>query len=92
MAPLRAPFVRFKENAGEGEVEEVSCGNGGFQETVGDLLTCSYRFGVWIVTPMLFGMAIAPKLMRIVVGILANITTVNFMHRLYLGAKNYGNP
>lgn len=39
-APLRAPLVKFKEETGEGEVEEQSCREGGIEEAVGDLLTC----------------------------------------------------
>ncbi len=89
-APLRAPFVRFKEEAGEGEVEEESRRDGSFKEAVGDLLTCPYCIGVWIVTPMWFGMALAPRLTRFVAGILATVTTADFMHRAYLKAKAWG--
>ena len=88
-APIRAPFVRFKESAGEGEVEEESRGHG-LQEAVGDLLTCPYCIGVWIITPMWFGMALAPRLTRFVAGILATVTTADFMHRVYLKAKHWG--
>lgn len=89
-APLRAPFVKFKENSGEGEVEEESRRDGGIKEAMGDLLTCPYCIGVWIVTPLWFGMALAPRLTRFVAGILATVTTADFMHRIYLKAKNWG--
>ena len=89
-APLRAPFVRFKESAGEGEVEEESRRTHGLTEAVGDLVTCPYCIGVWIATPMWFGMALAPRLTRFVAGIFATVTTADFMHRVYLKAKNWG--
>ena len=89
-APLRAPFVTFKEGAGEGEVEEESRRDGGIKEAVGDLLTCPYCIGVWIITPLWFGMALAPRLTRFIAGILATVTTADFMHRAYLKAKNWG--
>ena len=89
-APLRAPFVQFKEFTGEGEVEEESRRDGGVKEAVGDLLTCPYCMGVWIAVPMWFGMALAPRLTRFVAGILATITTADFTHRAYLKAKNWG--
>ena len=89
-SPLRAPFVRFKAEAGEGEVEEESRRDGGLKEAVGDLLTCPCCIGVWIVTPLWFGMALAPRLTRFVAGILATVTTADFMHRAYLKAKQWG--
>ena len=89
-APLRAPFVRFKESAGEGEVEEESRRTHGLTEAVGDLLTCPYCMGVWIATPLWFGMALAPRLTRFVAGIFATVTTADFMHRAYLKAKSWG--
>ena len=88
-APLRAAFVEYKKGAGEGEVEEEPRGTG-MQEAVGDLLTCPYCIGVWIVTPLWFGMALAPRLTRFVAGILATVTLSDFMHRVYLKAKNWG--
>lgn len=88
-APLRAAFVEYKKGAGEGEVEEEPRGSG-MQEAVGDLLTCPYCIAVWIVTPLWFGMALAPRLTRFVAGILATVTVSDFMQRVYLKAKNWG--
>ena len=89
-APLRAPFVTFKEEAGEGEVEEESRRDGGIKEAIGDLVTCPYCIAVWIATPLWFGMALAPRLTRFIASILATVTTADFMQRLYLKAKNWG--
>ena len=88
-APLRAAFVEYQKGAGEGEVEEEPRGTG-MQEAVGDLLTCPYCVAVWIVTPLWFGMALAPRLTRFVAGILATVTISDFMQRVYLKAKNWG--
>ena len=88
-APLRAPFVRYKGGEGEGEVEEEPRGEG-MQQALGDLLTCPYCIGVWIITPMWFGMVLAPRFTRFVAGILATVTGADFMHRLYVKAKNWG--
>lgn len=89
-APLRAPFVKFKEYTGEGEVEEESRRDGGLKEAVGDLVTCPYCMGVWIAVPLWFGLALAPRLTRFVAGILATVTTADFAHRAYLKAKKWG--
>ena len=88
-APLRAPFVEYKKGAGEGEVEEEPRGEG-MQQAIGDLVTCPYCIGVWIATPLWFGMLLAPRLTRFVVSVLASITAADFMHRVYLKAKNWG--
>ena len=88
-APLRAPFVTYKKGDGEGEVEEEPRGEG-MQQALGDLLRCPYCIGVWIVTPLWFGLMLAPRLTRFVAGILATVTSADFMHRVYVQAKNWG--
>lgn len=88
-SPLRAPFVRLKEeSAGEGEVEEEARGEG-MQRAIGDLLTCPFCIGVWIATPLWFGMLLAPRLTRFVAGILATVTGADFMHQIHIKAKNW---
>ena len=88
-ATIRAPFVTYKQGEGEGEVEEEPRGKG-MQQALGDLLTCPYCLGVWIITPLWFGMVLAPRLTRFVAGILATVTGADFMHRAYVQAKNWG--
>ena len=89
-APLRAPFVTCKKGDGEGEVEEEPCGEG-MQQAPGDLLTCPYRIGVWIIMPLWFGTILAPRLTQFVAGILASVTGADFMHRVYVKAKSRAN-
>ena len=86
---LRAPFVTYKQGEGEGEVEEEPRGEG-MRQALGDLLTCPYCIGVWIITPLWFGMVLAPRLTRFVAGILATVTGADFMHRAYVQAKTWG--
>ena len=87
-SPLRAPFVRLKDSAGEGEVEEEPRGEG-MQKALGDLVTCPYCIGVWIATPLWFGMLLAPRLTRFVAGVLVTVTGADFMHRVYVKAKSW---
>ena len=89
-APLRAPFVTYKKGAGDGEVEEDSRRTGDLREAVGDLVTCPYCIGVWVATPMWFGMMLAPRLNKFVAGTLVTMTGADFMHRAYLQAKRGG--
>ena len=87
-SPLRAPFVRLKGGAGEGEVEEEPRGEG-MQKALGDLVTCPYCIGVWIATPLWFGMLLAPRMTRFAAGVLATVTGADFMHRVYVKAKSW---
>lgn len=88
-APIRAPFVRLKGSAGEGELEEEPRGEG-LRRALGELLVCPYCVGVWVATPLWFGLALAPRLTRFVTGILTTVTLADFTHRAYLKAKKWG--
>lgn len=88
-SPLRAPFATKSKSCGEGEVEGEPKGQG-LQVTVGELLTCPYCIGMWITTPMWFGMILAPRLTRFMAGILTSVTIADFTHRAYLKAKKMG--
>lgn len=60
-APLRAPFTRFVEAAGEGEVnEEVA--RAGLAHAIGELLTCPYCIAQWVATALVAGVVAAPEL------------------------------
>jgi hypothetical protein len=60
-APLRAPFTRFVEATGEGEVNEEVVGRG-LRRAIGELLTCPYCIGQWVASALLAGMVAAPEL------------------------------
>ncbi len=44
---VRAPFTRFQDDAGPGEVDEAARGRG-MRRAVGELLVCPYCVGMWI--------------------------------------------
>ena len=49
---LRAPFTRFQESSGQGEVvEEEPCGHG-LRLAVGELLVCPYCLAQWVATAL----------------------------------------
>jgi hypothetical protein len=43
---LRAPFTRFQDDTGYGEVEEAARGTG-FRRAIGELLICQYCVSQW---------------------------------------------
>jgi hypothetical protein len=82
-APIRAPFTRFKEKAGSGEVEEETRG-AGLQEVIGELIGCPYCMSVWIASGLLLLFIVDRKLARLVCKWLALITASHFLHRFYV--------
>ena len=46
-SPFRAPFTKFKEADGVGEVTEEARGTG-MQQAIGELVTCPWCVGPWV--------------------------------------------
>ncbi|MBV8100040.1 MAG: DUF1360 domain-containing protein [Verrucomicrobia bacterium] len=82
-APVRAPFTRFKERSGSGEVEEEARG-AGLQGVIGELISCPYCMSVWIASGLLLLFIVDQKLARLVCKWLAMITASHFLHRFYV--------
>ncbi|HYZ81401.1 MAG TPA: DUF1360 domain-containing protein, partial [Solirubrobacteraceae bacterium] len=60
---LRAPFTRFQERSGHGEVEEAARGRG-LRHAIGELLVCPYCVGQWVAGGFAAGYAHAPRVTR----------------------------
>lgn len=61
---IRAPFTRFQEDAGTGEVNEAARGRG-MRRAIGELLVCPYCLGLWIATTFVSGLLVAPRATRV---------------------------
>lgn len=61
---LRAPFTRFQEGAGHGELEEAPRGDG-IRYAVGELLVCPYCLGQWVAGGIAAGWVLAPGTTRL---------------------------
>jgi hypothetical protein len=83
---LRAPFVRFKEESGQGEVSEEPRGEG-LQRATGELLGCPYCLGQWVAAGFGAGLVAAPRLTRLVAFIYTAETVADFLQLGYLGAE-----
>jgi hypothetical protein len=62
-SPLRAPFTRFEESSGPGELKEGVRGTG-VQKAVGELVTCPFCLDQWVATGFLAGLLAAPRATR----------------------------
>jgi hypothetical protein len=57
---VRAPFTRFQEEGGPGEVEEQARGRG-LRRAVGELLICPFCLSMWIGAAFAAGLVVAPR-------------------------------
>ena len=62
---IRAPFTRFQDDAGHGEVDEAARGRG-LQRAIGELLVCDYCLAQWVAAGLLGLLAVAPREARAV--------------------------
>jgi hypothetical protein len=63
---VRAPFTRFQEASGHGEVEEEPRGTG-LRLATGELLVCPYCIAQWVAAGLIVGYVHAPRATRLVV-------------------------
>lgn len=84
---LRAPFVRFQEPAGQGEVEEEPRGTG-LRHATGELLVCPYCVSQWVVTALAAGMVGAPRATRLIAFMFTAEAASDFLQLAYLAGEN----
>jgi Protein of unknown function (DUF1360) len=61
---MRAPFTRFQESSGHGELEEEPRGSG-MRYAIGELLVCPYCLAQWVVAGFTAGWVHAPRTTRL---------------------------
>jgi hypothetical protein len=83
---VRAPFTRFQESSGYGEVEEQPCGHG-LRLAVGELLVCPYCLAQWVATVLTIGLIGAPRLTRMVGAVFVAHTVSDFLQVAYRAAE-----
>lgn len=83
---IRAPFVRYQEPAGQGEVSEEARGTG-LRKAVGELLNCPYCLGQWVAAGFAVGLVAAPRPTRLVAAMYAAETMADFLQLAYAAAE-----
>ena len=84
---IRAPFVRYEEGAGHGEVNEKPRGTG-LRLATGELLACPYCLGQWIASAFGVGYVAAPELTRLMALIYSAETISDFLQLAYKAAED----
>jgi hypothetical protein len=86
---LRAPFTEYQGKGGPGEVEERARGRG-LRRAIGELLICPYCLGQWIAGGFAVGLAVAPRLTRLIAATLAAVTISDVLQIAYKAAEEKG--
>jgi hypothetical protein len=81
-AVARAPFTRFSEAAGPGEVNEEVVGTG-LRHAIGELVSCPFCISVWLATAGTFGLIAFPRATRAVCSMLAAVTASDSLQFAY---------
>jgi hypothetical protein len=84
---LRAPFTRYQEAAGHGEVEEEPRGRGA-RLAIGELLVCPFCLAQWVAAAFAIGLVAAPRLTRFVAGIYVAETLSDVLQLAYKAAED----
>jgi hypothetical protein len=84
---VRAPFTRFQDDAGAGEVNEAARGHG-LQRAIGELLVCPYCLDLWIATAFTAGLLVSPRATRWIAFILSAVSGADVLQIAYKKAEN----
>src|SRR3954447_25768367 len=83
---LRAPFTRYQESAGHGEIEEAARGHG-LRLAVGELLICPYCLAQWVAAGFTVGYLRAPRVTRALAGMWTIHTIADALQLAYKAAE-----
>jgi hypothetical protein len=87
-SPLRAPFSRYAEPAGAGELnEDVHDHGSSLRHGIGELVTCPFCLAVWVATGLTGGLVLAPRLTRLAATALTATAVSDFLQMAYDVAK-----
>jgi uncharacterized protein DUF1360 len=83
---LRAPFTRFKEGAGYGELSEEPRGSG-MRYAIGELVVCPYCLAQWVVAGFAVGWVHAPRTTRLLAAMWAAQSVADAAQLAYSAAE-----
>lgn len=85
-SPLRAPFTRYQDTAGPGELKEEVRQSSGLRHAIGELLTCPFCLDMWVVTAHMIGLIFVPRFTRMSAATFSALAGADFLHLAYARA------
>jgi hypothetical protein len=89
LSPVRKPFTRLVEPAGEGEVNEEVVGNG-LRHAIGELISCPFCAAQWVATGLVAGSVGAPEATRAGIAVLATAQVSDYLQLAYGVLRKFG--
>ena len=87
-SPLRAPFTRYAEPGGSGELnEDVRDQGSPLRHSIGELVSCPFCLAVWVATGLTSGLVFAPRLTRLAATVFTATAASDFLQMAYSLAK-----
>lgn len=84
---VRAPFTRYQEGVGHGELSEEARGTG-LRLAIGELLICPYCMAQWVAGGLTVGYVAAPRTTRLLTAMWSAQTIADFVQLGYSAAEN----
>jgi hypothetical protein len=84
---IRAPFTRFQDDEGAGEVAEAARGRG-LRRAIGELLVCPYCVGMWFAATFTAGLLVAPRFTRWFAAVLVALFGADLLQIAYKKAED----
>lgn len=84
---VRAPFTRYQDDAGPGEVSEAARGSG-LRRAIGELLVCPYCIGLWIAAAFTAGLIVVPRATRWTAAVLTAVFGSDLLQIAYKKAED----
>jgi hypothetical protein len=79
---VRAPFTRYEEPAGAGEVNEEVRGSG-LRHTAGELVSCPFCLDQWVATAFIGGLVAAPRATRAIAAVFTTVALADVLQFAY---------
>jgi hypothetical protein len=84
---VRAPFTRYEDDAGPGEVSESARGRG-LRRAIGELIVCPYCVGMWVSAGFAAGLLVAPRFTRWFAAVLTALVGADVLQMAYKKAED----
>jgi hypothetical protein len=84
---VRAPFTRYVEDAGPGEVSEQARGDG-LRRAIGELLVCPYCLGMWTSAGLTAMLLVFPRFTRWFASVLSIFFGAELLQIVYKRAED----
>ena len=84
---IRAPFTRFQDDEGAGEVAEAARGRG-LRRAIGELIVCPYCLGMWFAAAFTAGLLVAPRFTRWFAAVLVALFGADVLQIAYKKAED----